>query len=141
MDARDAEGQFGKWYESFDQERMVFIMIHETVDEEGYDVEAELELPAKWEVCELCDGRGKHVNPSIDGHGISAHEFAEDPDFAEDYYSGMFDVQCYRCKGRTTEPVVDEEACSEETLKIYQEAMRDRAFMIRERAMEMRYGY
>lgn len=51
------------------------------------------------EVCRRCDGEGKHVNPSIDGNGISPEEFAEDPDFEEAYFSGQYDVQCEECRG------------------------------------------
>ena len=57
-------------------------------------------MPAVYEVCETCGGKGKHVNPAIDGHGISAEEMHEDPDFAEDYFSGVYDVPCEECGGR-----------------------------------------
>jgi hypothetical protein len=53
----------------------------------------------KFEVCPRCEGRGKHVNPAIDGHGLSAEDFDQDPDFREDYFSGVYDVPCYECKG------------------------------------------
>lgn len=56
-------------------------------------------LPAKYEVCDRCQGRGSHVNPSIDGHGLSQEDFDEDPDFREDYFSGRYDVACYSCGG------------------------------------------
>ena len=41
------------------------------------DDEDEVELELEWEVCPTCEGRGKHVNPSIDAHGISVQEFYE----------------------------------------------------------------
>ena len=69
-------------------------------------------LPHRWEVCPLCNGEGKHVNPSIDCNGLTAEDFDEDPDFAEDYMSGMYDVQCRQCGGRTTVPVVDVGRCT-----------------------------
>jgi hypothetical protein len=68
-----------------------------------------ISLPYRWEVCPVCNGRGSHVNPSIDCEGISAEQFADDPDFAEEYFSGTYDVTCNCCGGRTTVPVVDEE--------------------------------
>ena len=58
-----------------------------------------VECPAKAEVCSSCQGRGTYVNPSIDSHGLSADDFAEDPDFAEDYRSGAYDVACKSCGG------------------------------------------
>ena len=57
-------------------------------------------LPAKYEVCHDCDGKGKYVNPAIDGHGLSSEDFDEDPDFREDYFSGLYDVTCKSCQGR-----------------------------------------
>jgi hypothetical protein len=51
-------------------------------------------------VCPICEGKGKYVNPSIDSHGLSAEDFAEDPDFAEDYFRGTYDIVCKCCAGR-----------------------------------------
>jgi hypothetical protein len=53
----------------------------------------------KWHfiICTVCNGKGKHVNPSIDASGLTHEDFAEDPDFAEDYMSGMYDVGCTKC--------------------------------------------
>ncbi len=61
--------------------------------------EVEYSLPAKFEVCTRCEGAGTHTNPSIDGHGISPEEFAEDPDFEESYFRGDYDVTCSVCDG------------------------------------------
>lgn len=71
-----------------------------------------IELPSLRIVCERCRGDGKHVNPSIDGHGLSAEDFAEDPDFREAYFSGRYDVCCEECKGERVVDVVDEAACT-----------------------------
>jgi hypothetical protein len=57
--------------------------------------------PFRWEVCDLCDGEGKVVNPSIDANGLTAE------DFAEDYFRGRYDITCPQCRGRTTIPVVE----------------------------------
>jgi hypothetical protein len=54
---------------------------------------------AKWIVCPVCRGEGKVVNPSIDCNGLSASDFREDPDFAEAYWSGDYDVACAGCRG------------------------------------------
>jgi len=55
---------------------------------------------AKYIVCPTCEGEGKTVNPNIDAHGLSAEDFREDPDFAEDYLSGLYDVTCRACHGK-----------------------------------------
>ena len=74
----------------------------------GGEEEDEISLKARYEVCGRCEGRGSHVNPAIDGHGISAQEFAEDPDFKEAHFAGVYDVTCYECKGLRVVPVVDD---------------------------------
>lgn len=56
-------------------------------------------------VCPSCRGHGKYVNPFVDGNGISAEEFYQDPEFAEAYFSGVYDVVCEECQGTN---VVDE---------------------------------
>jgi len=70
----------------------------EYFDDEGCEVVAD--LPARYEVCGGCGGHGVHVDPSIDGRGLSAEDFAEDPDFEEAYFAGAYDVQCSECRGQ-----------------------------------------
>lgn len=98
-------------------------------------VDEEIELPTRWEVCDVCDGRGTHVNPAIDCNGLTAEDFAEDPDFADEYRSGMYDVPCNRCGGRTTVLVVDADACAPEDLEAWRSVLNDRAAARREAAM------
>lgn len=56
-------------------------------------------MSAKWVICPACGGDGSHVNPNIDANGLTAEDFAEDPDFADDYMSGVYDVRCSVCSG------------------------------------------
>lgn len=74
---------------------------------DDYDNEMELNIPCKYEVCDRCEGKGTHVNPSIDGHGLTRDDFADDPDFAEDYFAGRYDVSCYECNGLRVTPHPD----------------------------------
>lgn len=53
MDPRDAEQCFGHKYSSFDPEQMIITI--PWCDDDGEEIE--LEYPARWEVCGLCDGR------------------------------------------------------------------------------------
>ncbi len=101
---------------------------------------SEVELPTCWRVCSVCDGDGKHVNPSIDCGGISAEQFHEDPDFAEEYFSGTYDVTCNRCKGRTTVKGVDWDALTNEQRKLYEQQLRYDADYEAERLSEIRMG-
>lgn len=102
--------------------------------------EVEHELPTKWEVCSVCDGEGKHVNPSIDCNGLSAEDFDEDPDFAEAYFDGAYDVPCNRCNGRSTERVVDWDKVPPELRAAYERQAREEADYQAERWAEIRMG-
>jgi hypothetical protein len=57
-------------------------------------------MKKKYMVCPVCEGEGKTVNPSIDAHGLTREDFAEDPDFAESYWRGDYDIQCRACNGQ-----------------------------------------
>lgn len=138
-----------KWggFDKFDpQEMKLYTTLYgKDEDEEGEpcEYEYEAEFPAKYEVCDLCEGQGKHVNPSIDCGGISAEEMYEDPDFAEAYFGGAFDVPCNQCRGLRVSPVVDEDLLSEEqkkNWKLFLELQEDRAMLDAEYAAERRMG-
>lgn len=116
---RDAERR------RFDQKRMTLTVevpnpAFETTDDENEPECIEVVLPAKYEVCDTCEGKGSHVNPSIDCDGITAEDFAEDPDFEEGYFEGHYDVTCYDCGGARVVPVVDEDRARKEDLALYQ---------------------
>lgn len=97
-------------------------------------------FPTKYEVCPVCNGKGTHVNPSIDAGGLTYEDFDQDPEFYHDYMSGMYDVTCNHCEGRTTILVVDRDrltdAQREELEEIEQDAREDRALYL----AEMRAG-
>ena len=74
----------------------------------------ELVLPTKFEVCPRCRGTGSHVNPAIDGNGLTAEDFEREGDqFREDYMAGVYDVACYQCKGKRVVAVPDWERLTE----------------------------
>ena len=86
---------------------------------EEIEDEEECELPACWAICSRCRGNGTHVNPNVDGHGISAEEWANDYDdeSREMYMNGGYDV---RCEDGCTDGkvlVVDEDQCKNEPRK------------------------
>lgn len=87
----------------------------------------EIVLPTKKEVCPTCHGTGKHVNPSIDCNGLSAEDFAEDPDFREDYMRGTYDVTCYECGGNNVVDAVDWDRMTEAQTKAYEEQENEEA--------------
>ncbi len=113
------------------------------VDDETED-ELEVEFPAVFEVCGTCEGKGSHVNPSIDSEGISADEFAEDPDFEESYFAGHYDQTCNECDGLRVVPQVDETHLSDlqkAQFKSWSDGESRRYDYESERAHERRMGY
>jgi len=137
-DPRVRAGEEGSWYERFDEKRMVATILTYDDDEE----EVSVEVPVRFVVCPTCDGKGSHVNPSIDAGGLSAEDFYDDPDFAEDYTSGVYDVSCYECGGKRVAPEIAEDRLSEEqkaAVESMYERLRweaeDRAVQRAERAM------
>jgi hypothetical protein len=100
----------------------------------------EVQLPWHWVVCPTCNGKGSHVNPSIDCNGLTSEDFADDPEFLEDYFNGHFDQQCSHCQGRTTVPAVDYDAMSPELAKAYEEHLQFEADCHAEHMAEIRMG-
>lgn len=91
-----------KWYDKFRSDLMILEI--DLYDHDDTLITAT--FPAKWQVCHICEGRGKHVNPSIDCNGLSKEDFDRDPDFMEEYLSGVYDITCNNCRGRNVEPVL-----------------------------------
>jgi predicted methyltransferase len=98
-------------------------------------------LPKHKIVCPTCDGDGTHVNPAVDGNGISPDQFREDPDFEEAYFSGVYDVRCEECEGKNVVEVIDEdlleknEELASEWFDWVESWAEDRAVRAQERAM------
>jgi len=79
--------------------------------------ETEHNLPARWEICDSCCGNGtttRHIE--CDGGGFTGSEWAEacndDPDFEENYFSGVYDRACPDCNGSGKVQVVDRDRVS-----------------------------
>ncbi len=111
-----------------------------SVNDEDGDGDMEVEVPSKKEVCDRCRGEGSHVNPSIDGNGLTAEDFAEDPDFEESYFAGHYDVQCEECGGVRVVDVIDYEQLNEEQKGWVEQYEKQQQCRAQERAYERRYG-
>jgi len=96
-------------------------------------------LPSVFEVCDVCDGKGTHVNPNIDRNGLTAEDFAEDPDFKRDYMGGVYDQLCNRCGGRRVVAVVDRRRCAPHLLELYDADQRAQYEVDAEAEAERRY--
>lgn len=99
-----------------------------------------LKLQTKFGVCPTCGGRGRHTNPSIDCCGITADEFHEDPDFAEEYFRGDYDVTCSECNGLRVVPEVDRKNNKKEDLAAYDAYIQSEWDYAQEVAAERRMG-
>ena len=97
-DIRDS--RFSKWYVSINPNRMTAV-----VDGDN----GEREVKFRYEVCDVCQGRGQYTNPSIDRHGLSREDFDQwDAEEVSDYFTGAYDVRCEYCEGRAVVPVTDD---------------------------------
>lgn len=77
-------------------------------DPNNPDEEILIELPSRYEVCWLCDGKGSHTNPLIDGNGLTESDLQDwDYEMWDDYRSGKYDVDCWACNGLRVQEVVN----------------------------------
>lgn len=128
-------------------------MTTKTVTYENDDgEEIKIDLPAKNEVCDRCEGFGTHLTPSIGEHAYSREEFEEafsDEENRAQYFQrgGIYDVTCEGCRGNKVVLVVDEEHVTKygteqekEAMKAYFRRLDDDADYERECAAERRMG-
>tara|TARA_B100000749_G_scaffold278219_1_gene268489 strand:- start:880 stop:1332 length:453 start_codon:yes stop_codon:yes gene_type:complete len=115
MDRRDYYDS-NRWWEEIspDRRKVTLRFGYPDEDDELVSVDEDLEesekkwFHIKWVVCTICDGRGEYINPSIDSHGLTREDFDEDPEFADDYRSGFYNMPCGLCQGRSVQPEFDE---------------------------------
>ncbi len=102
--------------------------------------EDEVEIPTMFVVCSRCRGSGSHVNPAIDGNGLSREDFDQDPDFEEAYFRGDYDVPCYSCQGKRVTPKPDWEKLTKEERQAWRTQERELADLAAEEEAERRAG-
>jgi len=96
-----------------------------------------IEVATKFEVCDMCRGHGTVVNPNIDAGGLCYDDFREDPEFADDYFNGRFDVTCPQCNGLRVEAVPQFPEWLNEAIDQFN---RDDAASVAEQCAELRMG-
>ncbi len=79
------------------------------IDDDGDEID--VVVPGKFEVCSRCEGTGKHDHPAF-SNGFTQEEMSEDPEFAEEYRAGRYDVTCQKCQGVRVVCVADEDKCT-----------------------------
>lgn len=99
-------------------------------------------LPLVYAVCDLCQGRGKCVDPEIDAGGLTSADFDENPDLRTAYFGGRYDITCPECRGRRV--TVDNDAVlaslPESTRAELAELQRDDEAFLREQMAELAFG-
>jgi len=102
-----------------------------------------VEFPLHKEVCGRCRGEGHHDHPAF-SNGFTSSDWAEacedDPDWSENYRSGMYDVPCEECGGLRVVDVIDESKLSADVLKALHERYHEEACYRRECEAERRMG-
>ncbi len=99
-------------------------------------------FPAKYEICPRCDGTGSHVNPAVDGNGLSSEDIDElgGQDFMDDYLEGVYDVPCEECHGSSVVLILDPKRASQGQIEAYNEHLQARWELEAEYAAERRMG-
>lgn len=114
------------------------------VDDETEE-EIEVLFPAVELECENCSGKGTHLADSLRDAVFTAEDMREDPDFAEEYFGGGYDVQCKECGGSGKALYPDDERASKEPFKAlwakYIEWEKAESYYASEREAERRMGY
>jgi hypothetical protein len=105
-----------------------------------YDEDGEpIALPARWEICHRCEGNGTHVNPAVDGWDPTDWD-ANDEDFRENYFAGVYDIRCDQCAGSGKVQVPDPARLTPAQQEAWEAWQRDEAEYHAIVAMERRMG-
>lgn len=103
--------------------------------------EVTLDVPFRWEICDRCNGEGRHDHPAF-SDGISGEEWANewDDDERESYMSGAYDVRCENdCdNGKVRVPNLD--TLTDEQRADYEAHLDAERYSEMERAAERRAG-
>lgn len=101
----------------------------------------ELVLPTKFELCPRCKGKGSHVNPAVDGSGLTQEDFDEGgPEFRDDYMAGVYDVACHECRGKRVVAVPDWERLTEAERILWKKHVQEEADDRATIEAEIRFG-
>jgi hypothetical protein len=136
---RDARVRNAERYNNRDADEQAMVIRFEYEDNEGETVVGE--FPARFEVCPTCEGRGTHVNPSIDASGYYADE-DEDyiPDDDEPAYPHAFEQTCGTCHGKRVVLEIDRRAADPDMLARYDAHLDDLDECEADRLAELRAG-
>lgn len=98
--------------------------------------EVEVSVPAKYDVCGRCQGNGSQ---DVFDNGVPSRYFDEDPDFAEDYRSGVYSKPCEKCDGLRVVQVPDRDVADKKALELYERGEEARLQVEYEEQAERRF--
>lgn len=137
-----------KWYKDYNESNMTVRVSFEGHDDLEFEVDEDccVTFPMRFTVCITCGGKGKHVNPSIDSHGITSDEWEQEWSNEERqmYIGGFYDVDCYECGGMRVVPDISMDELTEEmglAIRLIDEMIIKSAREARDRARELEMGY
>lgn len=97
-----------------------------------------IECRSKTEVCSLCNGSGKTVDPKYDAGGLTQEDIDHDPDwFYDSYMAGECDITCPSCNGLRVvfEAIIEDKALHKAIQDWVDESYEDARVAAMERAM------
>lgn len=108
-------------------------------NEEGENYKT-ITIPAKYEVCPTC--RGKGATSNYLGAFTQSRWDEMDEDWKEDYLKGNYDRHCEECNGQRVILVPDRENADPEALALYDQHQEDEAYIdgIQRQEMMMEMG-
>jgi cytochrome c5 len=101
------------------------------------DTDEQIVLPSKFGVCGSCAGHGV-TDPEAFSNGVPAEFFADDPDFAADYYGGAYDRTCPDCHGNRVVLVADVDRMTDYQKRVYDDHYKHEAELAMESSMRSR---
>lgn len=111
-----------------DEDRMVVFL---TLPDEETGDDVDHEVPARYDVCPTCEGRGRHVDPNIDASGYYPDEDDDWNDLDEHdepvspYRRGAYEVPCMTCKGKRVVLEVDTRKADPALIEAYNDYLAD----------------
>jgi hypothetical protein len=141
---RDPRVRNAERYGNRDVDEQKMVIRWEYENEDGEPVTHE--FAARFEVCPTCDGKGTHVNPSIDASGYYPDEDEDfyDYDDGEEgspYERGVYDVPCATCAGKRVVLEIDRRAADPAILRRYDDYLDDERECEADRLAEIRAGF
>ena len=138
-----------EWYATAGDDALTIPEIAQALEDTGlvedwksndkYIEELPVNLPMSWQICDVCQGDGKH---SLHLGCITAEDRERDwdPDDFDNYMAGAYDKCCDTCDGSGKVMEINEQALSDKCKTLLEEWWNDEMISLAEQAAERRMG-